>query len=220
MKKIILLPGSEPLELAKYEAFCHAYINNGQNGAKAAITAGYAEKHASREAVRLKEKPEVANRLGFLSGMALRKHDLSVDDFVQTIQEHLRFDISMIVDKEGCLLSLNDLSPEVARCVVGVDVNWGRTSFDKTLCDCGRELKVSIETSIHKYRTEGKSKYLEQLGKYLQVLKDQVGLKTFNELQKRAADAGEELYLQSIERSKTGKPKYDHSEYIDTEAEA
>ena len=213
MTKNIEVLGSEPIKLTSWEAYANARIVKGLNGKDSAIDAGFSEKTAKNKAVELNKIPEIINRMAYLAGKELRKHDLTIDNFVQAIKEHIDFDLTMLYDKNKQLIDLPDLKPEVARCIVGVDVQRKQSIGD--LCEnCGEEVLMTVD--VLKYRIEGKSRYTEQLGKYLQVLKDQVGVETFNELQARATKRGEDIYRQSVENEKKGKT-YDHP---DIEAEA
>ena len=207
------LPGSVPLKSVKEEATAQAWVTNNQDGAKAVIAGGYSESGAANTFYVLKQKRRFTERLAFLTGLKLRQHDLSIDDFVRTIKEQLYFDVSKLTNKAGNLIPINELAPEIARCVVGVDFAYKKTTYPKETCECGREHKTVVETSVMKYRTEGKSRYNEQLGKYLQVLKDMDEVGSLDTLLKKATTEGEELLIMAIGNKKKEKI-YDHSQEI------
>jgi len=200
----LIIPGRESLKSARVERFCQEYVNNGQQGAKAAIVAGYSDKKASNEAWRLKQKRRVAERIAFLAGQRLRHHDLGVDDFVRVIKEQINFDVKQLFDENGNLIPVDKLPPELSRCIVGVDVRVEKTTIGED---------VTTITEIHKYKTEGRSRYNEQLGRYLTIIRDMDQGSNLNDLLKKADEKGEDLYLKSLENKATGK-EFDHTDDI------
>ena len=155
--------GKEPLNSPQEEEFSQAYINNGFNGRRAAITAGYSEKNADEQAQLLKKRPRVMKRIAFLSGLKLRQNDLTIDDFTRKLKEVANFDFRELYDKAGKLIPIPDLKPHVSRCLVAVD--------------------VSANGEIIKYRVEPAGKYIDLLGRYLTLIQDVLNRTDVMELQ-------------------------------------
>ena len=155
--------GTEPLELPMEEEFAQTFINNGFKGRKAALTAGYSEKDLDKAVQRLKGRPRVMKRIAFLSGLRLRQHDLTVDDFTRKLKEVANFDFRELYNKDGSLIPVPDLKPHVSRCLVAVD--------------------VSANGEIIKYRVEPAGKYIDLLGRYLTLIQDVLNRTDVMELQ-------------------------------------
>jgi len=106
--------GSAELEDSMEEEFSQAYVNNGFNGRKAALTAGWAEGGADSQAAVKKGKPRVMKRIAFLCGLRLRQVDLTIDDFTKKIKEHMDFSMKHIFGDDDKLLPVSKLSDATA----------------------------------------------------------------------------------------------------------
>ena len=77
---------SKPLKNAKYERFCQEYrIDN--NGAQAAIRAGYSKKTANVKGSQLLTIVSIKNRLEYLRGKLEEKTDITVQSVVEMIAD-------------------------------------------------------------------------------------------------------------------------------------
>jgi len=168
--------GTEPLVLPMEEEFAQAYMSNGFIGRKAALTAGYSESDLDKTVQRLIGRPRVTKRIAFLVGLKLRQHDLTLDDFVRKIKEHMDFNITDIYDKDGKLIPLPKLPAHVARCLMGVE--------------------VSPDGQVLKYRTESAMGYTKMLGQYLTVIQEALNRTDAMELQRKWSDEAEVMYNQ------------------------
>jgi len=106
----------------------------------------------------------------------LRQHDLTLDDFVRKIKEHMDFNITDIYDKDGKLIPLPKLPAHVARCLMGVE--------------------VSPDGQVLKYRTESAMGYTKMLGQYLTVIQEALNRTDAMELQRKWSDEAEVMYNQ------------------------
>lgn len=204
----LILPGSQALKLAKHEKFCQVWVSLESKvgrGRNSAISAGYSPSGASVEAVRLRARTDIANRIAFLTGQKLQKQDLGMEDFSRTIKEHLDFSVKKLIYANGDLIPLEQLPDDVARCIVSLIVT------EKIL-----KTEDSVQTieRVSKYTLEGKSRYNEQLGRYIDVITDIDDGKTLNKVLQKADEMGEELYNKAIQNLEKGIT-FDHSAEID-----
>ena len=71
----------------KEQLFCNAYANNGGNGTKAVISAGYAEGSASVQQTRLLKKDRIKRELERQQNFQLKANSISRNEIVQAQYE-------------------------------------------------------------------------------------------------------------------------------------
>jgi len=166
--------GGDELENSMEEDFAQSYVNNGFNGRKAAITAGWSEGGADQQQIRQRGKPRVMKRIAFLCGLRLRQVDLTIDDFTKKIKEHMDFSMKHIFGDDDKLLPVSKLSDATARCITAIE--------------------MSKDGETIKYRVEGSTGFTKMLGQYLTVISEALNRTDAMSLQKKWSDQAEELY--------------------------
>ena len=105
----------------KQKRFCHEYLID-LNAKQAAIRAGYSKKNAQFQASRMLTNANVSGILQKLRDKQLAKIDLSTEEVLSAIKEIGFSDPRKAFDQFCRLLPVNEWPPEVARCIVSVEI--------------------------------------------------------------------------------------------------
>lgn len=96
---------------AKYDCFVLAYISNKQNGAAAAVTAGYAEKSAHVTAGKMLKIPyikqEIASKLDNVRIKAEEKFNITLEQRLEWLQKAVSIGFRESADIQGNLKAEN-----------------------------------------------------------------------------------------------------------------
>lgn len=150
---------------AKEILFVYHYLENGQNGAQAAISAGYSAKTAKEQACYMLAKPHVKAAVDKQLSKTLRKLEISRERVLQELGLIAFADIGDAFGTDGQLLPLHEMPEEVRRALSGIDVD----ELFEGRGDDREQIGVT-----KKIRTWEKTKALELLGKFLKMWTDKV----------------------------------------------
>lgn len=150
----------------KQEAFARFYVSNGFNGTQAAIKAGYAEKSADVEAVRLLGNARVAAFIEELKKPITKKTTMNAEKLAQMVAEALEFDLTEWFDlgPNGQLL-LNCALSELPE------------SIRKTMIQGFKQTKFGVEVNL-----VSKQFLLDMQARFLSMYKDQLTIKEEGDL--------------------------------------
>lgn len=150
---------SLPLKNAKWEAFCHYYLNYG-NATRAFVEAGYSRNYASQNAYRLTSNKDVSARISFLQQKRAERLSIRAD---RVLEEAAILAHSDIADYEyqgdGKVDVRDKIDPKLRRAIGRVKFKK-RSWYDKQLEQVVTEEEVEIGLW-------DKPKSIEQLGKHL-----------------------------------------------------
>ena len=105
------------LKYPKHEEFAQQYIKN-QNQTQAAISAGYAERSASAQAVRLLRNESIAKRIAELQTVTAKKLDISHDDITRRLKTWLESDLTEVAGKS--IGELKELPLEIRQLITKI----------------------------------------------------------------------------------------------------
>lgn len=105
------------------QMFIEAYITNGGNGANAARAAGYAVKHAKRQAVEMLKRPNVIQALAERRGKLARKYELTTESVICELSKIVHADPRRMFAANGTILPVKDWPDDVAGMVASIEVD-------------------------------------------------------------------------------------------------
>lgn len=157
---------------SKEQAFIAAYVGEAQqNGAKAAVLAGYAKQSARVTASKLLTKPniraEVANKVSQAVQRVSANGELSAARVLEELRRLSFSNVQSLFDTDGNLKPIGDLTPEEASCIASFEVI-------KKNAEAG-DGKIDV---IHKLKVWDKTRSLEMLAKHFVLLTDVVKVET------------------------------------------
>lgn len=146
---------------AKEILFVYYYLENGQNGAQAAISAGYSAKTAKEQACRMLAKPHIKSAIDKQLGQTLAKLEITRERVLEEVARLGFADIRKCFNSDGTLKPLHELDDDTAAALVGMDVI---------------EIENDGETRVvaKKFKFADKKGSLELLGKHLKMWTDKV----------------------------------------------
>ena len=100
----------------KHERFCREYIID-LNATQAAIRAGYSEKTARSQGQRLLTNVDIQNFLRTLKSEIVERNNITIDKYVNILDQLATFDIADIYDEHGNLKPVHEI-PEDARMAI------------------------------------------------------------------------------------------------------
>lgn len=148
----------------KRKLFAERYIVNGNNGAEAAIFAGYTPKTANREAYRLLQEPQVKALVEKSVAKVMVKAELSTERWAQEMACIAHFDPGELYDEKGDLIPLHQLPEHVRRAISSIDVE------KRTIA--GKEGGPEILSTTTKVKILDKNVALANVGKHLGVFEE------------------------------------------------
>ena len=98
----------------RMEAFCRAYVTNGFNGLRAAISAGYSENGAGAQACALLKRPNVTRRISTLMAPGLKGNRITLENMLAQISAIAMFDKRKLYDADGNRIPVHLLDDETA----------------------------------------------------------------------------------------------------------
>ena len=130
--------------------FVEAYLTNGHNGAEAAKAAGYASKHAKREAVRLLALPAVRSLVSARARQVAELAEMTTETWARDLRAIAFSTIGDLVGPDGKLRPLRDLPAHTLAAISSV--------------------KVTPDGTVIEYKFWNKNQALETMGKHLGLL--------------------------------------------------
>lgn len=115
-------PRSHASAQARMRLFVEAYIGNGGVGSYAAIDAGYSEKSAEQQAVRLLKDPRVADMLKVRREEIAQMFKLATEDVLRSMARGILFDPRKLLDKNGKPKPLHLLDDDTALAIEGAEI--------------------------------------------------------------------------------------------------
>lgn len=101
--------------------FVDAYIANGENGAQAAIAAGFSEKTARQIAAQLLKRPGVQQTLKERRDSLERKYALTTEAVIEKLAKLIHADVRDLYNEDGTLKDPKDWPDDVAMAVTGFE---------------------------------------------------------------------------------------------------
>lgn len=102
--------------------FIEAYIENGRNGTKAAIAAGFSEKTAAQQASRLLRDVKVQAAIKERSRELAAEFKLRSEDVIRNLARALYFDPRNLFREDGSLKAMHELDEDTAQALAGLEV--------------------------------------------------------------------------------------------------
>lgn len=133
------------------------------NASKAAERAGYSAKTAHSTGPRLLENAEVAKAIEEALARRSARVEVKQDDVLRSLLEFANCDILGAFTDDHQLLPLSEMSPEVRRCIVGIETTA-----------TGSEDAPRFVTKV---KFSDKLRSLELLGKHVGMFKDKLEVK-------------------------------------------
>ncbi len=128
----------------RQEAFCLAYIANGQNATQAAITAGYAVKSARQVACKVAADPLVKARIKELLDEKFRALHMGADEVLARAALIARADVRGLFKDDGTLKAPHELDDTAAAALGGLDVLEEFSGTGKDRVKVGETKKVRL----------------------------------------------------------------------------
>jgi phage terminase small subunit len=135
------------------------------NATQAAIRAGYSRKSAHTEGCRLLRNAEVREAVGLAQLSAAEEAGARAADVLKELMRIGFADPAQVVDADGKLKALKEMTPDVRRAIASVEI--------EELFDGRGENRVQIGV-LHKVKFWDKPKALELIAKHLKMLTDRV----------------------------------------------
>jgi phage terminase small subunit len=107
---------------AKRLKFVEAFLVNGGNASKAAVSAGYSEKTAGSQGQRLLKHVEVVQLLNNRRTNIQQTLQLSTDEIMADMARTLRFDPRKLFNIDGSMKPIQELDDDTALCLTGIEV--------------------------------------------------------------------------------------------------
>jgi phage terminase small subunit len=111
----------------RLETFARQYVILRFNGKQAAIAAGYSPKSAEFQASALLKNPKVKRLIETLTAAQNKKHDFSVERTMEEIARCAFIDPRALFRADGSLKPIQELEPDIAACIAGVEQTGKRT---------------------------------------------------------------------------------------------
>lgn len=106
--------------------FCEEYVKD-LRGKDAAIRAGYSAKSAETKSSKLLAEKPVKKYIAHLQQQIAKRNDLTVDAVIQELALLGFYNIQDLLTGDNTIERLKSLTPEVAKCIVGVKVTERKT---------------------------------------------------------------------------------------------
>ena len=149
-------------------------VASGLPGDKAYLEAGYKPKTTKEETIRglasqVRSSTIVAARIAELQQIiAKRMEDETVFTKVQVLKNIDRgasYSIKDLYHDDGRLKDIHELDDDIARCIVGIEID------DLFEWEDGRKTKVGV---VKKYKFEPRAKYVEMQGRHKKLFTDKL----------------------------------------------
>jgi phage terminase small subunit len=124
----------------KLEAFAQAYMTNGFNKCKAAITAGYAAKTAQARSSEIFKHPYVVKRLKEMKEEARKKFEVSHEKILKELAAVGFSDIGKFLEENNDVTGIKQLKTDLRRQVKKVK---------KTVTEFDGGTKTTVEIELH-----------------------------------------------------------------------
>ena len=148
---------------AQQQRFAHEYLVD-LNATRAAIRAGYSEKHASSLGYQLLQKPPVQALIQSLADKRSARTTITSDTILSELLLLARSDVREAFDENGTLKSISKIPEHVARAISGIEFTTNGTTKIRfwpkvqALELLGKHLKIFTEVPEHRidgiYRAE------------------------------------------------------------------
>jgi len=137
-----------------------------QNGTRAAIAAGYAEKSAAVTASRLLRNAKVRAEIDKATADRCKRLDITADRVLQEIAKLAFYDPRNFFNANGTLKQVTELDDHTAMALGGMEINelWGPS-------EDGERQQIGV---TKKFKLIDKGINLERLGKHLKLFTDKV----------------------------------------------
>lgn len=129
---------------AKHEAFCLAYIANGQNATRAAIEVGYTQNASRQAGHRLYSDPLIRARIKELLDEKFKALHMGADEVLARAALIARADIRGLFNDDGTLKSPHELNDAEAAALAGLDVLEEFSGTGKDRVKVGETKKVRL----------------------------------------------------------------------------
>ena len=147
----------------KLAIFVREYLVD-QNGTRAAIAAGYAEKSASVTASRLLKNAKVRAEIDKATQERCKRLDITADRVLQEIAKLAFYDPREFFTGNGQLKQVRELDDNTAMALAGMEIN--------ELWEPGEDGKKEQVGYTKKFKLADKGVNLERLGKHLKLFTD------------------------------------------------
>lgn len=129
-------------------AFVLEYLKD-QNGAQAAIRAGYAEAGAAVSACRMLDRKHVNEAVAKKLGELHKKLEVSAERTLNEIARVAYFDIRRLYDEHGNLKAPQDLDEDTAAALAAIDVTEEFEGYGKERKSVGFTKKVKVHSKTN-----------------------------------------------------------------------
>lgn len=146
------------------EKFCVEYLVD-MNGTKAALRAGYSEKGAATQSVRLLKNAYICSRIKILLDESLARTKINADKVLTELLKLATSDVRKLFDENGKMKPIHELDDDIAPAISSIEI-------DEIWEGLGRDRVQVGETK--KVKFWDKPKALELLGKHLALFVDRV----------------------------------------------
>lgn len=165
----------------KQQRFVVEYLKD-LNATQAAIRAGYSEKTARQQGSALLSHPAILPLVAVKAEKQFAKAELTAERVLEEMRRLAFSDIRGICDSEGNLKPLSELTDEQASCIAATEIiQRNLTSGD------------GVMDKVHKVKLWDKTKNLELLAKYFNLLQEQVNVNVTLTLPTRLAAGRQRL---------------------------
>lgn len=151
----------------KEKKFCAEYVID-ENGTRAAIAAGYAEKSAAVAASRLLKKANIQAEIAKLRDKSLAKLEITRDWVLNELKLVASSRGSMFWNPDGSPKDITDLDDVADACIAGYEA--------VELFDGSQGDQKHVTGLVKKVKLNDKLRALEMLGKHLKLFTDKVEL--------------------------------------------
>lgn len=134
---------SKPLENAKYERFCNAYLVS-FNGKQSAIEAGYKKSAATQMAYELMDKPEIQKRLKHLQEHFFKAKKLEREEVMRQLYYLCTRDVLDFCDKDTGYININNLRRLPKNLRASIDGIKVKQLWDKQGEIIGEEITITL----------------------------------------------------------------------------
>lgn len=149
--------------------FIHAYLNNGNNITKAAISIGYSERSAATLGSRLFKDVDTQTLLKSETEKRTSASGLTVERTLRELSRLAFSDPRKLFDKAGKQIPIHLLDDDTAAALAGFEVTEEQTTTTK-----GKRSTVASLVRSTKPKMWDKNAALEKAMKYLQLYSDDV----------------------------------------------
>ena len=140
--KLVKAGSSAEATAERRRLFVEAYLSNGHNGAEAAKAAGYASKHAKREAVRLLALPTVRQLVNARARQITELAEMGTEAWARELRAIAFSKIGDLLGPDGTPLPIALLPPHVQAAIASVKIGplgvveyklWNKTQALETI---------------------------------------------------------------------------------------